>query len=141
LCFFFFQDRKTQDLFEASISVRENAYAPYSKFKVGAALIDSSGKIYTGCNVENASYGLTTCAERSAIAKAVSDGQRKFVSIAVCAAFEDNVNFVAPCGGCRQNINEFRCKDTDIVIYLVKPDRGKILETTIGSLLPLSFMF
>ena len=137
---FLILDDATRDLFEASISVRENAYAPYSKFLVGAALRDSCGNIHTGCNVENASFAMTTCAERAAIAKAVSNGQRKFVSLAVSAAYEDNDLFVSPCGGCRQNILEFSSKDEEFTVYLVKPDRSKVIETTINSLLPLSFV-
>ena len=93
-----------KELIAAAHSVRENAYAPYSKFKVGAAVLTKSGKIYTGCNVENASYGLCNCAERTAIFKAVSEGEKDLVTIAVIA---DTPSPVAPCGACRQVMIEF----------------------------------
>lgn len=83
-------------------AAREKAYCPYSKFSVGAALLCEDGAIIDGCNVENVSYGLTICAERSAIVKAVSEGQKKFKSIAICAEMKDQ--FVGPCGACRQVI-------------------------------------
>lgn len=92
------------ELIELARRVRERAYAPYSKFKVGAALLADDGRIFTGCNVENASYGLTICAERAAIFKAVSEGARRFVSIAVVADTDDPVS---PCGACRQVLWEF----------------------------------
>ena len=96
-----------KEIIAAAQSVRENAYAPYSKFKVGAAVLTLNGKIYTGCNVENASYGLCNCAERTAIFKAVSEGERDLVTIAVIA---DTPSPVAPCGACRQVMIEFGIK-------------------------------
>ena len=89
---------------DAAAAAREYAYVPFSKFKVGAALLTEDGKIFTGCNVENASYGLTNCAERTAIFKAVSEGYTKFQAIAVIA---ECPQAVAPCGACRQVIAEF----------------------------------
>ena len=89
---------------DAAAAAREYAYVPFSKFKVGAALLTEDGKIFTGCNVENASYGLTNCAERTAIFKAVSEGSTKFQAIAVIA---ECPQAVAPCGACRQVIAEF----------------------------------
>ena len=88
----------------AALQARENAHAPYSKFRVGAALEDSQGRVHTGCNVENATYGLTVCAERVAVLKAISEGVRSFRRIAIAA---DTENLTPPCGACRQVIYEF----------------------------------
>ena len=93
-----------KDLMELAKKARENAYIPYSKFAVGAALLASSGKVYTGANIENASYGLTLCAERTAIVKAVSEGEREFSCIAIVA---DTLEPVLPCGACLQVMAEF----------------------------------
>ena len=99
-------------LIEAALQARENAYAPYSKFRVGAALEDSEGRIHTGCNVENASYGLTVCAERNAAFKAVSEGARQFRRIAVAA---DTTPLTPPCGACRQVLSEI-CGDVEVIL-------------------------
>jgi len=99
-------------LIEAALKARENAHAPFSKFKVGAAVMDSSGRIHTGCNIENATYGLTLCAERVAIFKAVSEGGRDFTRVAVVA---DTDTLTPPCGACRQILWEF-CGDVEIVL-------------------------
>jgi cytidine deaminase len=96
----------------AALAVRENAFAPFSKFKVGAAVEDADGRIHTGCNVENATYGLTVCAERVAIFKAISEGVRKFRRVAVAA---DTDVLTPPCGACRQILWEF-CGDIEIVL-------------------------
>ena len=93
-------------------SARENAHAPYSNFKVGAALLTRSGKVFTGCNVENATYGLTVCAERVAIWKALSEGERDFSAIAVVSSSEVPAS---PCGACRQLLWEF-CGDIEVII-------------------------
>ena len=93
-------------------SARENAHAPYSNFKVGAALLTRSGKVFTGCNVENATYGLTVCAERVAIWKALSEGERDFNAIAVVSSSEVPAS---PCGACRQLLWEF-CGDIEVII-------------------------
>jgi cytidine deaminase len=93
-----------ESLIRAAKEAREKAYSPYSNFKVGAAVMTPSGKIYSGCNVENVSYGLTNCAERTAIYKAVSEGEHSFIALAVVA---DTEGPVAPCGACRQVIAEF----------------------------------
>src|SRR5437870_3998714 len=97
---------------EAALGARENAHAPFSNFKVGAALEDDSGQIHTGCNVENATYGLTICAERVAVFKAISDGKRKFSRIAVAA---DTDVLTPPCGACRQILWEF-CGDIEVTL-------------------------
>lgn len=93
-----------RELIKLAKGARENAYVPYSNFAVGAAVLTKKGNIYTGCNVENASYGLTTCAERTAIVKAVSQGERELEAIAVVA---DTPGPCSPCGACRQIIGEF----------------------------------
>jgi cytidine deaminase len=99
-------------LLEAALQVRENAHAPFSKFKVGAAIEDDCGRIFTGCNVENATYGLTVCAERVAVFKAISEGKRRFRRIAVAA---DTDLLTPPCGACRQILWEF-CGDIEVTL-------------------------
>jgi len=100
------------DLVSAALAARQHAHAPFSKFLVGAALEDSSGRVHSGCNVENATYGLTVCAERVAIFKAISEGVRVFRRIAVAA---DTDNLTPPCGACRQIIWEF-CGDIEVIL-------------------------
>ena len=119
-------------LLQAAIAVRENAFARYSKFRVGAALEDSDGHIHTGCNVENATYGLTLCAERLAIFKAISEGKRKFRRIAVAA---DTDVLTPPCGACRQILWEF-CGDVEVVLTNL---RGKTESYQLKDLLPKPF--
>jgi cytidine deaminase len=119
-------------LIAAALAVRENAFAPFSKFKVGAAVEDADGGVYTGCNVENATYGLTMCAERVAVFKAISEGARQFRRIAVAA---DTEVLTPPCGACRQILWEF-CGDIEIV--LVNP-RGKIETWRLKELFPKPF--
>ncbi len=94
----------SKELLDIAIKAKENAYVPYSNFRVGAALLGKSGKVYTGCNVECASYGATNCAERTAIFKAVSEGEREFEAIAITS---DSNDYTFPCGICRQVIAEF----------------------------------
>lgn len=100
------------NLLEAALAARERAHAPFSNFKVGAALEDDQGRIFTGCNVENATYGLTICAERVALFKAISEGARSFKRIAVAA---DSEVLTPPCGACRQILWEF-CGDVEIIL-------------------------
>ena len=111
----------------------EKAYVPYSKFPVGAALVTKEGKIYTGCNIENASYPLTNCAERTAVFKAVSEGDKEFQTIVVTA---DTEGPVSPCGACRQVLVEF-C-DPEMPVILTNK-KGDIKETTVSELLPGAF--
>jgi cytidine deaminase len=99
-------------LLDAALAVRKNAHAPFSKFKVGAAIEEADGRIFTGCNVENATYGLTVCAERVAVFKAISEGARKFTHIAVAA---DTDVLTPPCGACRQILWEF-CGDAELTL-------------------------
>jgi cytidine deaminase len=121
-----------ETLIEAAKQAREHAHAPFSKFRVGAALRAKSGKIYKGCNVENASYGLTCCAERVAIFKAVSEGEREFNAIAVAT---DGDTLTPPCGACRQLIWEF-CGDIPVVLGNLS---GKVEMETSKGLLPRPF--
>lgn len=121
----------TEKLIEAAKKARENSYSPYSKFKVGAAVLTKSGKIYGGCNVENASYGLTNCAERTAIFKAVSEGEREFAALAIIA---DTKRPIPPCGACRQVIEEFKI-NTIIMSNLA----GDVKTATLEEILPFSF--
>jgi cytidine deaminase len=119
-------------LTKAALEARAHAHAPYSHFRVGAALEDASGKIHTGVNVENATYGLTVCAERVAVFKAISEGARKFTRIAVAA---DTEALTPPCGACRQILWEF-CGDIPVV--LVNP-RGKSETLSLKELFPRAF--
>lgn len=119
-------------LIAAARAARENAHAPFSNFRVGAALRAQSGRVYTGCNVENASYGLTCCAERVAIFKAISEGERGFDAIAVVV---DTETLTPPCGACRQVIWEF-CGDIPVILANLK---GKVELERSGKLLPRPF--
>jgi cytidine deaminase len=121
-----------ESLIAAAIQARERAYVPYSGYKVGAALLCKSGKIYTGCNVENASYGASICAERTAAVKAVSEGEQQFVAMAVVA---DGPVPGSPCGICRQFLYEFNPKLSLILADL----RGNIIESTLERYLPEAF--
>jgi cytidine deaminase len=121
-----------KDLIDVAKSARENAVAPFSNFKVGAALETASGKVFTGCNVENASYGLTVCAERVAIWKALSEGERVFSQIVVVA---DTDELTPPCGACRQIIWEF-CGDVPVTLANLQ---GKSETVKMSALLPRAF--
>lgn len=122
----------SEKLIESAKQVRENAFAPYSKFKVGSAVITKDGKIYTGCNVESASYSATICAERVAISKAVSEGESEFEQIAVVA---DTENLTPPCGVCRQVIWEL-CGDIPVTMSNLEGDTETI---SMKELLPRAF--
>lgn len=123
---------KAEELVQEALEARKQAYVPYSGFQVGAALV-SGGKVYRGCNIENASYGLTNCAERTAVFKAVSEGNHKVEAIAVVA---DTEGPVSPCGACRQVLAEF-C-DSGTKIYLSNL-HGNTVEWTMEQLLPGAF--
>lgn len=110
-------------------AVRENAYAPYSKFQVGAVAESIDGRIYTGCNVENISFGLTNCAERVAISAGVADGAKGFVNVVVVA---DTRTPVSPCGACRQVMSEFKVKN------VILSNREEVIEFSLEELLPRS---
>jgi len=125
-----------EKLISMAVEAMSKAYSPYSGFQVGAALLCSDGTVYTGCNIENAAYSPTNCAERTAIFKAVSEGRRDFTAIAVCGGKNGIItNLCTPCGVCRQVLREF-CKD-DFPVYLAHKDGFKAL--TLGDLLPYSF--
>jgi cytidine deaminase len=121
---------KDQELVALATQARHNSYAPYSHYTVGAALLTASGKVYTGVNVENASYGLAICAERTAAVKAVSEGERDFVAIAVVTE-----NGGTPCGACRQVLNEF---GPDMRVLIADTD-GNYQTHRLSELLPASF--
>jgi cytidine deaminase len=122
----------TDPLQAAALAARENAHAPYSKFRVGAAIEEAGGRVHTGCNIENATYGLTLCAERVAVFKAMSEGAREFRRIAIAA---DTDTLTPPCGACRQILWEF-CGDIEIV--LLNP-RGKSEVLRLKELFPRAF--
>jgi cytidine deaminase len=119
-------------LVSAALAARENAFAPFSKFKVGAAIEDAEGRIHSGCNVENATYGLTVCAERVAVYKAISEGVRRFRRIAIAA---DADALTPPCGACRQILWEF-CGDIEIVLANLQ---GKTETYSLKELFPKPF--
>lgn len=119
-------------LLEAALAARERAHAQFSNFKVGAALEDASGRIHTGCNVENATYGLTVCAERVAVFKAISEGARQFTRIAVAA---DAAALTPPCGACRQILWEF-CGDIEAILVNLE---GRIERFRLKDLYPRPF--
>lgn len=124
-------------LIEEAIKGANNSYAPFSKFNVGAAILTKDGKIFSGCNIENSAYGPSNCAERTAIFKAVSEGYKDFVAIAIVGGYDHNFeNFCAPCGVCRQVMMEFCNKD--FKIYLGNSNL-EYKEYTLGELLPEGF--
>ena len=126
------------ELIKIALEVRKNAYCPYSGFSVGAALLCDDGSVYTGCNIENSAFTPTVCAERTAFFKAVSDGKKDFVKIAVVGGNADKEpdNYCPPCGVCRQVMKEFCSADFEIIIAK-NPDEYKL--KTLEELLPESF--
>jgi len=122
-----------KELIIEAIKAKETAYAPYSNFKVGSAILTSDGKVYTGCNIENASFGATNCAERTAIFKAVSEGHKAIEAIAVVG---DLNNYTFPCGICRQVINEFAAENIKII---VAKNENEYLVKTMEEILPGAF--
>ena len=123
-----------RELLTEAKKARLKSYAPYSKFQVGAALLTKDGKVYHGCNIENAAYTPTNCAERTAVFKAVSEGEREFRAIAVCGDAEE---YLAPCGVCRQVLLEFTEPEKFVVLMAAKS--GEYRKMTLAELLPASF--
>jgi cytidine deaminase len=124
---------KKKELLKAARQARKKAYAPYSNFRVGAAVLCGNGKIYSGCNVENASYGLTSCAERNAIFAMVADGEKKIREMLVIGP---SPKFIPPCGACRQVIAEFAAPE--VVVHMCN-NSGKCRQTTVNELVPFIF--
>ena len=129
-----------QELINKAKEAMKNAYAPYSSFKVGAALLTKSGKIYTGCNIENASYTPTVCAERVAVFNAVADGERDFYMLAVAGGKDGIITEGAfPCGVCRQVMSEFMDEDAVVVLGYKDGDEELIKEYKFSELMPCGF--
>jgi cytidine deaminase len=124
-------DEMRENLIQAALAARRWAYAPYSNYAVGAALLTASGRVYDGVNVENAAYPTTMCAERVAVFKAVSEGEQKYIALAVVTS-----NAGTPCGSCRQVLAEF---GLDTVVLIANDNGELILETSVGDLLPGAF--
>ncbi|MCL2082929.1 MAG: cytidine deaminase [Oscillospiraceae bacterium] len=124
------------ELYQLALKARENSYAPYSGFKVGAALLCDSGKVFIGCNIENAAYSPGICAERVAFASAISAGERKFLSIAVASGGNGQC---MPCGVCRQTFREFCDPVSFFVVALASGDPERYTQYTLEELLPYSF--
>ena len=129
---------QAQQLIRAAFAARRFAYTPYSHFKVGAALLARNGQVFTGCNIESASYSPTNCAERNALFKAVSEGVTEFSAIAIVGSREGEVNRIvtSPCGVCRQALFEFGGPELTVIMARSEED---YLETTLGELLPYGF--
>lgn len=124
-----------QLLFKKAIQARNNAYAPYSNFKVGAAILMEDNNVITGCNIENASYGLSNCAERTAMFKMISEGYTK-ADCKMMLIVGDTIKPISPCGACRQVMNELLPKDMVVVLANIN---GEMMKTTVKDLLPYSF--
>ena len=127
--------RSIDRLIETAVQAQKRAYCPYSRYSVGAAVLTEGGRVFAGCNVENASYGLSMCAERAAIYHAVASGHDAIKAVAVVGAA------AKPCGACRQVMHEFSDKDTDIYLVDLNPKTGRrsVYKTTVYKLLPLAF--
>ena len=128
-------EKNIEILVNEALEARKNAYVPYSNFKVGAAILTKDGKIFRGCNVENASYGLCNCAERTALFKLYSEGYKK-EDVVMMSVAGDTKNPISPCGACRQVMNELLSKDTTIILTNANKD---VKLTTVHELLPYSF--
>jgi len=124
-------------LIEMAILGSQNSYSPYSMFKVGAALVTKDNKYYKGCNIENASYGLTNCAERTTLFTAYADGVKKD-DIVAFAVYSPKEHLISPCGACRQVMSELMNLDTPV--YMVYGKEAKVIETTVKDLLPFTFV-
>lgn len=132
------EKEQIQSLIRAAFAARRFAYTPYSHFQVGAALLAKNGKVYTGCNIENAGYTPTNCAERTALFKAVSEGERQFSAIAIVGSMQGTVNTLVtgPCGVCRQALYEFGGPELTVIMAKTEED---YIVTTLGELLPYGF--
>ena len=132
------EQTQIRDLIRRAFAARKFAYTPYSHFNVGASLLTRNGKVYTGCNIENAGYTATNCAERTALFKAVSEGERQFSAIAIVGSKEGTVNelVTGPCGVCRQALYEFSGPDLTVIMARTEED---YIVTTLGQLLPYGF--
>jgi len=127
------------ELIELATQARLKAHVPYSNFKVGAALLGKSGKVYTGCNVECSSYGISLCAERTALVKAISEGEKEFEAIAVVAGKEDELIYTTPCGACRQFLSDFG--NFRVILGYQEKNEWKTKVFSVKDLLPESFEF
>ena len=131
-------DMDIPSLIRAALAALPRAYAPYSHFYVAAALLGESGRVYTGINVENASYPAGICAERNAVSRAVAEGERRFQAIAIAGGLRGEVSdYCAPCGICRQVLREF-CEPSELIVIMAKSETDYI-ENTLAELLPRSF--
>ncbi|XP_060521495.1 cytidine deaminase-like [Cylas formicarius] len=126
-------DDNIQNIVREAVEAREHAYSPYSGFKVGAAVLCADGKIYTGCNIENNSFGVGICAERCAYSKAISEGRKNFKAVVVVAYQEKY--FTMPCGACRQFMSEFG----NVNLYVTKPGCEEVFVSTLEEMLPFQF--
>ena len=131
-------EEQKRTLAQLALQARENAYAPYSHWAVGAALLAEGGGVFCGCNVENAAYGPTNCAERTALFSAVAQGKRRFLAIAIAGGPQGQApsGFCPPCGVCRQVLSEFAGDSLEVLLV---NSRGEVRETTLGALLPERF--
>ena len=128
-----------EKLLDAAQQARENSYSPYSKFKVGAAVLTADGRIFTGTNIENASYGLTVCAERNAIFAAVGAGKRKFRALALITQKLPGLDFNSPCGACRQVMSEFIAPDAPVYIAVLDGKKRTVYTKQLQELMPFPF--
>lgn len=126
------------ELVKLAVEAKKNAHVPYSHFKVGAALLTVSGKVFKGANVECSSYGLSICAERCALVKAVSEGYKEFSKIAVVGGVEDELTYTTPCGACRQFLADFN-QDMDVIMGYLEDGKLKYKEMKLKELLPETF--
>ena len=126
-------------LLDAAQTVREHSYSPYSKFKVGAAVLTRDGEIFTGTNIENASYGLTVCAERNAIFAAVSADKRRFRALALITQKLPGLAFNSPCGACRQVMSEFMAPDTPVLVAVLDGTKRLVYRKKLRDFMPFPF--
>lgn len=126
------------ELIKLAIEAKKNAYVPYSHFKVGAALLTKTGEVFKGANIECSSYGMTICAERTALVKAVSEGYKEFEKIAVVGGMEDELNLTSPCGACRQFLADFNA-DLEVIMGYVEDNKIKYKSMKLSELLPETF--